>query len=358
MNRIKDTEPRPKSSSALLATGLFSILLVSTVAGIIFGAVDLSLADIGEIIRGKLAGTQIDSVPGYAVNIVWELRFPRALLAVAVGGGLAICGAAMQSITQNVLAEPYILGVSSGASAMVALAYYVRLGVSLFRVIPESSAVSMFAFAGAMLSLLLVYSIGMTGRSGSGNHLVLAGMAVSVILNAVTNFIIAMLPNESALKNVTMWMWGSLAGARWSNVTLPIVVSVAGLLFFSTFSNSYNLMSLGNETAVSLGTNVRQMKRITLFVLSLMTGIFVASCGLIGFIGFIIPHIVRMVAGADHRKLFPYSYLCGAAFLSSMDIISRTLLAPREMAVGIFSAFCGGPFFVFLLFRRTKRVKI
>lgn len=342
---------KTKNTYTLLFISLLIALPASIVIGVIFGSSDVSLTDIFVICRDKIIGVEVKGIPASSVSIVWGLRFPRMILAIVVGGGLAICGAAMQAITQNVLAEPYILGVSSGASAMVAFAYY----LSLDRIF-SGSAVAVFAFLGALLSLLLVYAIGAVGQAGTRNYLILGGMAVSVILNAVTNFFSAVLPNDSALKNVILWMWGSLAGARWDNVALPAAVSIIGLIFFCCMSSSYNLISLGRETAISLGINIKKVTGWTLFAVSVLTGIFVASCGLIGFVGFIIPHIVRMLIGSEHRKLFPFTYLSGAVFLAWIDIISRNILAPREMAVGIFSAFVGGPFFVFLLIQKKRNI--
>lgn len=340
---------KKKKIRILFLAALAASVPITVMAGVILGSADVSLQEVGAIIGNKLFGGELLDVSMSKSSIIWDLRMPRMLLAIAIGGGLAVCGVAMQAITQNVLAEPYILGVSSGASAMVALAFFLRLDRLL-----SISMVPLFAFLGALGSLILVYSVASARRTGAAGHLILAGMAISVLLNAMTNFLIAMLPNESSLKNVINWMWGSLANARWSNVFLPMTVSIGVFVIFYFFSNAYNLISLGSDTATSFGVDVKKITKLTLFFLSIATGIFVSACGLVGFVGFIIPHIVRILVGSEHRRLFPYTFLMGAVFLALMDILSRNLFAPREMAVGIFSAFVGSPFFIFLLFRKSR----
>ena len=187
-------------------------------------------------------------------------------MAIAVGGGLAIAGAAMQAVTQNVLAEPYILGVSSGASAMVTLVYFI--GGSLMYI---SYIVPLFAFLGAVLSLVLVYKIGMSSINSNSSRLVLAGMTVSVILNATSQFFISMMPNSNLIRSITMWMVGSLSGARWNNLLLPCIASGIGLIYFTLNARAYNSLSLGDETAISLGIDARKVKKHTIIAVSFLT---------------------------------------------------------------------------------------
>ena len=329
---------------------LMILIPIVILLGIIMGSTNIDILDVFAVIKGKITNEEIDNISKSTITVIWDLRLPRVILSLVVGGGLAVCGAAMQAVTQNVLAEPYILGISSGASAMVAFAYF--LGIEK---LASGLTLNSFAFAGAFSSMVIVYIVGTVGGSTGGNRLILAGMSVSVILNALTNFLISILPNDSSLKNVISWMWGSLASARWTNIFLPICISLVGLFFFIAMSNSYNLISFGNETAVSMGVNYSYIVGSTLFIIAVMTGTFVSVCGLIGFIGFVIPHLVRLLIGAEYRKLFPCAYLLGAVFLCIMDILSRYIFAPREMAVGIFSAFIGGPLFVFLLLKKNRR---
>lgn len=327
--------------------GLFAVITV--VAGVKFGSVKINFVDALKIIIGKIIGFSSDSFIASEVIILWNMRMPRMLLALAVGGGLAIGGCAMQALTQNILADPYILGVSSGASAMVTAAFLL-FGTSAAAgiIIPS------FAFAGALLSMVLVYSLGMNGSVESTNRLVLTGMAVSVVLNAMSHFILTMLPNAYIMTSAAMWMWGSLASARWGNIAFPIAVSLVIMIVFSIMGNRFNLLSLGEETAVTLGMNIKRMRRFIIVSVSILVGTLISSSGLIGFVGFIIPHTVRIIFGVDHRKLFALSFIVGGIFLAWMDILSRTLLAPREFSVGIFSAFFGGPFFIYLIYRQNK----
>lgn len=332
---------------------LFSALLIVMlmILGSKLGSTEIAFKDVLEVLLSKIGIVSDNNINKSVEMIILELRLPRMLLALAVGGGLAICGVAMQAVTQNVLADPYILGVSSGAAFSITIAHLI---------IPTSAVllsafVPAFAFLGAMTAMYLVYQIGGTRSS---NQLILAGMAISIMLNAMTNFVIHFLPDSSVLKNITMWMWGSLASARWNNITVPIFASVIVLMFFVYMSRQFNIISLGSETAASLGSDVRKMRKITMLLVAFLTGILIASSGLIGFIGFIIPHAIRMIKGSDHRGLLKRAYVVGGIFLLSMDILARTLLPPREIAVGIFSAFLGGPFFIWLLYIKSKGKKV
>ncbi|RKM63319.1 iron ABC transporter permease [Butyrivibrio sp. XB500-5] len=335
-----------KNRFIIIGILMLFIIVVSFIFAMSVGTAGVTWLDTYHIIVNKLFGLYEGATEDVMVKIIWDLRFPRAILAVAVGGGLAVAGVAMQAITQNVLAEPYILGVSSGASATVTGVYF--FAASLVYV---SFVIPIFAFAGAMLSMIMVYKIGMTGRNN--NRLVLAGMTVSVILNAVSQFFISMMDSNSAIRSVTMWMMGSLAGARWNNLLIPCVGVVIGFVYLFLNARAYNAMSLGDETAISLGIDARQIKKRTIIAVSFITGIIVSAAGLVGFVGFIIPHIVRSIIGSDHRKTLPICFIGGGIFLLWMDILARTIMAPQEMAIGIFTAFCGGPFFAWLLYRKN-----
>lgn len=329
------------------------ILLFSMLAGIIFGAADLSVDKVFDVISLKLFGIEQETLKRSQISIIWELRLPRVLLAIAAGGSLAVAGAAMQAVTQNVLADPYILGASGGASSAVAFCYF--LGSAFYS---SSAVISAFAFTGATIALIIVYTIGRVGSPGATSRLVLSGIAVSVILNALTQFFVSMSRDASTVRSIVAWTMGSLAGARWNNIAFPFFGSILGSSFFMFTARAYNLMSQGDETAISLGINVPVIKRLTILVVAFITGVIVAAGGIIGFVGFVIPHIIRILAGADHRRLFPLSFLIGSVFLLWMDILARTLMAPREMSVGIFTAFFGGPFFVYLLYRQNKYGRI
>lgn len=344
-------EKRGARYTLLLA--VLAALALSVMGGILLGSAELDMQTVFRVIGYKLGVTDGENLKRSAISIVWELRLPRVLLAAAAGGGLAVAGAAMQAVTQNVLADPYILGASGGASSAVALCFVI--GGPL---ITSGASISSFAFFGAMLSLLLVYSIGRVGSAGSGSRLVLAGMAVGMVLMAITQFLLSIARDAYTVRNIMAWTMGSLASARWNTLAFPFFGSIMGSMFFMFTARAYNILSQGDETAAGLGVDVSMLKRVTIAVVSLITGVVVAAGGIIGFVGFIVPHIVRAMVGADHRRVFPLSFLMGGLFLMWMDILARTLFAPKELAVGMFAAFFGGPFFVWLLYRKNRYGRI
>lgn len=346
-----------KIKSGLITSVIFGSILIFAVItvliGVSFGSKNINMADCLHIILGKTFHFDLDENLSRDVTILWNMRMPRMLLALAAGGGLALGGCAMQALTQNVLADPYVLGISSGASAMVSLAFLIFGGTAII-----SYVTPVFAFAGALLAMFLVYGIGMISGNSSTNNLILTGMAISVILNAASNFIITLLPNAFIMESAAMWLWGSLSGARWYNIAFPIFVSMISLIVLSAAGDRFDLLSLGEETAVTLGVSTKIIRRFTIIIVSLLIGAIISASGLIGFVGFIIPHTCRIIFGSKNRKLMLFSYIIGGIFLAWMDILSRTLLAPKEIAVGIFSAFCGGPFFIYLLYRKNKTGRI
>ena len=345
---IKTLDKDSKAFYALLLC-IFFCIIISIGAGALLGSADLSFKDIADVFKLKLFGIKNPALKASSVFIVWNLRLPRALLAIVAGGGLAICGAAMQSITQNVLADPYILGISSGASAAVSFALFLGTPLSLLQ-----WGLPLFAFGGAFASLILVYGIGASGRSSSSTRLVLAGIAVSVVLAAFTQLFMILSPSDGIMRSIISWMMGSLAGARWDNLLIPTIGVLSCSCVFLFLAGAFNVISLGDETAISLGVNIHTIKKATIILTALITGILVSSCGIIGYVGFIIPHIVRLIRGSDHRKLFPLCFLTGGLFLIWMDVLARTLLAPQEVPIGIFTSLCGGPFFIWLLKRQMK----
>lgn len=197
-----------------------------------------------------------------------------------------------------------------------------------------------------------MYHVGGIGRDPSNNRSILAGLSISVVLNAVSNFLIITTPDGNNIRNIVSWMMGSLAGARWSNILLPIVGILLAAAHFIYKARDYDLISIGDESALSLGVDVQKLKKRSVLIVSLIAALCVASAGLIGLVGFIVPHTVRLLIGGEHRKLFPMAFVSGALFLMWMDICSRTLIAPQELPIGIFTAFFGGPFFVWVLLKK------
>lgn len=325
------------------------ILIVSVFSACALGSVNVPLATVIKVFGQQLFGVLNPAVMAGDVYVVWGLRFPRAILAVAVGGGLSVAGAAMQSITRNVMADPYTLGISSGALAFVSIGFLA--GGPLAK---ADWFISIMAFGGAVSALLLVFAIGGFSKSTSPAMLVLSGMAVSVTLNAVAQYCIYQEQDNMGAGSIINWMMGSLGGARWDDVWIPLGGCLLGAGYFTWHARAFDLIALGDDTAISLGINTRLVKRISLMVVAVVAGLSVANCGIIGLVGFMIPHIVRFLIGTEHRRVFPLAFIVGGIFLVWMDIVARTAMAPQELPVGIFTALCGGPYFVWLLRKKKK----
>lgn len=340
-----------KNSDVLVYLIIMILLTASFFLACALGSSTTSLKTVVAVIGQELLGVEADSIVKSDIYIIWNLRFPRALLAFFVGGGLAVAGAAMQSITRNVMADPYVLGISSGALALVSVGFLVG-GV----LTATSWFIPGLAFLGSLMSLALVFAIGGFSNNSSTAKLVLSGTAVSMTLNAVAQFCIYNQANSGGANSIVNWMMGSLGGARWGNITVPAVGCLLGTLFFAFHARSFDLIALGDETAITLGTNTKRIKLLSMIVVAAICGFSVASCGIIGLVGFMIPHIVRMMIGTDHKKLFLLAFIVGGIFLILMDVLARTVLAPSEVPVGVFTALCGGPYFIWLL--RKKRRKI
>jgi iron complex transport system permease protein len=277
--------------------------------------------------------------------IVWEIRFPRALLAVMVGVGLAIVGAALQAVTRNPLADPHLLGISSGGAFGAILAL---LHTGLFL---GSLTVPMMAFLGALLATLTVLVVSKWAGATSADRLVLTGVAVSFVIMACANILI-FLGDPKAHHTVVFWMLGGLGLAQWSYLIYPLAILLPCALWLWLQAPQLNAMTIGDETARSLGIPVKRF-RLTVFVIgALITGVMVAFSGMIGFVGLMVPHIVRLVIGGNYVRLIPFSALLGGIFLLWADIAARTILAPEDIPVGIVTGLVGGFAFILLL-RRT-----
>jgi len=277
---------------------------------------------------------------------ILRLRLARTLLGVVAGAGLSAAGVIFQAILRNPLAEPYVLGVSSGAGLGAALAMVLGLGAAGAWTLPAT------AFAGALGTILLVYALARTPAGAAPvQTLLLSGVVVSAVLGSILMFVVSVAPAEK-LHGIVWWLLGNLQIFDWGLLRIVSAVVAAGLAVSVLFARDLNLMALGEEPAVHLGLDVEWTKKLFFLLASLMTGATVAACGLIGFVGLIVPHTVRLVAGPDHRRLVLASALAGGAFLVSADSVARTIIAPREVPIGVITAILGGPFFLGLLRRR------
>ncbi|HYH78390.1 MAG TPA: iron ABC transporter permease [Longimicrobium sp.] len=326
---------RPAARLLLLA----SILALALLAAVRLGAVPLSLRQVLDAVRGTGDAT--------TVVIVQRLRLPRAVLAAMVGGSLAASGATFQALLRNPLAEPYILGISGGAAVGAVFA------IALLGAAASGGIVAACALAGAVLAIVLVFRIAaVAGRALDTRILLLAGVVVGAFFNACILLALTF-ADADAFRSAIFWMMGSFGGATWRSIGLLAAAMVPALALLMALARSLNLLSVGEETAAYLGTRVERTKLLAYGTASLLTASAVAVSGVIGFVGLVIPHVVRMLWGADHRFLLPASVLAGAAFVVLADTLARTAVAPTELPVGVVTAFVGVPFFIYLLRRRA-----
>ncbi len=278
-------------------------------------------------------------------RIVVELRAPRAALAILVGGGLALAGAVFQALLRNPLAEPYILGISGGAATGAVLA------LSLGLVASHSWALPAASFTGALLAIVLVMRVAAAADDRVDVRvLLLAGVVVGAFFSACISFVLSV-SDARTVRSAVLWMMGSLAGADWPTVATVTLYTVPAAVLLAGLARPLNLMAIGEETAGYLGTNVERVKKTAYVVASLLTAAGVAATGVIGFVGLIVPHGVRLVVGSDYRMLLPLSFLAGAVFLILVDVVARTILSPTEVPIGVITAFVGVPLFLILLRR-------
>jgi len=326
---------KPAARLALLAAGLVLALLL----GVRVGAVPLSIREVVDGVRGV-------GDPA-TISIVRRLRLPRAVMAALVGGGLAASGATFQALLRNPLAEPYIMGVSGGAAVGAVGA------LMLGGVFATAGFVALAAFAGAILAVVLVFRIAASvGRTLDTRVLLLAGVVMGVFFNAC--ILLALTFAESdAFRAAIFWIMGSLSGATWKGIGILAAVLAPGILVLMMLARALNLLAVGEETAAYLGTRVERTKLLAYGAASLLTAACVAVSGVIGFVGLVIPHVVRLLWGGDHRFLLPASVLLGGIFLVLADALARTAAAPVELPLGVITAFVGVPFFVYLLRRRA-----
>lgn len=330
---------------------VITVLVLATVASTLFavtiGAVQVGPAQVWGIVADRLVpGSVTPAWTPAQAQIVWDFRLPRALLALLVGAGLAVVGTVLQALVRNPLADPFLLGVSSGASLGAVLVFI--LGSSVL----GGLSLSVAAFLGALLALVLVYVLAQRSGRITPARLVLAGVALAYLFQAVYSYVLQQAQSGRAAQQVLFWLMGSLGGARWEMLPIPTVVLLAGVAYLLVQHRPLNALSSGEESAISLGINVTAL-RVRLFLLtSLLVGVLVATSGAIAFVGLIVPHTARMLVGADHRRVLPVSALLGAVFLQLVDVAARTIAAPQELALSIVTAVFGVPFFLWLLRRR------
>lgn len=332
-------------------------LVVSMVLTSCMGALHVSLGDTFSILVNKLGGAPLPAdghISTAMQNVIWQLRFPRILLGIGVGAGLALAGVIMQASVQNTLAEPYILGISSGGSFGATFAIMFGAGSLGFAGI---SATPLFAFAGSLIATFGVLALASAGGRMTAPKLVLSGMILNALFTALSNFIITVAASADGILDLKFWTMGSLTRANWDNVWYVLLVVALGCLFFMTQFRALNVMLMGDEAAITLGLNTVRRRWIYLTISALVVGTLVAAVGTIGFVGLMIPHITRSFVGSDHRRLLPATILIGSIFMLWADAFARTLMPNSEIPIGILTAVVGAPFFVYIMAARNYSFK-
>lgn len=347
---LKSGVIRGKPVYWLVVLILLAVLVLSLLSAVTIGSVNLRVSDVYRVMLYKMFGIGDAAVygKGSMSDIVWHVRLPRLILAIGVGVALSIAGVIMQAIVRNPLADPYVLGVSSGATLGATLA--ILMGVGSFL---GSGYVGLVAFAGAFVVSLAVVTLANIGGRATSVKLILAGTAVSAVCGAVSNFVLYVINSSSgAIESVVRWTMGSLAAAKWDTNIMMLAVALAGILFFWTQHRTLNLMLLGDETSITLGTDLHRWRIVYLLAASLLVGFAVYTAGTIGFVGLVVPHVVRILFGTDHKKLIPLSALLGAIFLLWADVLCRVLIPGKELPIGILTAMVGAPVFIYLMVRK------
>ncbi len=332
---------RPVAAAAGAALLLAAVAFVAVGAG----GGDITWSETARSLGAHL-GLTVTPLPALTDSVVWELRVPRVLLAAVAGAGLATCGAVLQAVTRNALAEPYLLGISSGASTGAVLVLVLGLG---------SGAVSLAggALVGGLTAFGLVLLL-LGRRSAGAGRLVLTGVVVGQLFAAITSLVLLGWGDADAARGLTAWLTGSLAGARWPAVLTCAVVTTAALLALRLIASDLDAFAFGGRAAASLGVPVTAVRTVALVATAAVTAVVVSSVGAIGFVGLIVPHAVRAIAGPLHRRLLPVSAVGGAVFLVLADTVARTALAPRQIPAGVVTALLGVPAFLVILQRKER----
>ena len=329
-------------------SALVGVLAVSIVAGVALGPVSVPFGVTVDLLWAAFTGGTVPAELAGQYHIVWDIRLPRVLLAAVVGAGLSAVGVAIQAMVRNALADPYVLGISSGASvgATAVATMGVLSGLGVY-------ALSTGAFLTGLGATALVY---LTARSSGGLtplRLVLTGTALAYGFSAVAMLLVFQAPHGEAARAAMFWLLGSLGGADWKSLPVATAVTVLGIVYLMAKARPLNALAMGDETATTLGVEVNRFRTHLFVVTAAITGVLVAVSGAVGFVGLMLPHFTRMAVGADHRKVLPLAPLAGASFLVWVDVAARMLAAPEELPLGVITAAIGVPCFIFLMRRRA-----
>lgn len=323
---------------------LLVLFLITGVLSLGTGAVEFNA---GEVVRAVIAGLN-GQMRGLEITpretIIFYIRLPRVILAAMTGAALAASGAVYQGIFRNPMADPYVMGTSAGASLGATCAFMLPINIRFLSL----GSVPLLAFAGSLVAVMLVYGLAKVGDRTPVLNLLLSGMIVSSILSAIVSLMMFVMPT-GVLHGLAFWLMGGFSGRGWSNVAMITPYFILGLSIVLVFSRDLNALLLGDEPAMRLGIEVSKVTKALIVAASLLTACAVSSGGIIGFVGLVIPHVLRMCLGPDNRRLVPASLIFGATVMMAADALARIVIAPQELPVGIITALCGGPFFVYLL---------
>lgn len=349
---VKKSGKNRNSRDLWLKVILIFVLVLCVAISASIGSADLSVTDSLKIIASRIPyiGKYINysEIAVVYSKIIWQIRMPRILLAGFVGCGLSVVGAAFQGMFRNPLADPHILGVSSGAALGATIAMLSGIGFHLIGL----GMIGTFAFIGALLTAFIVYQLSCVGNKLPVVNILLTGIAVSTMLSAIISFLMTF--HHDKIEKVYLWTMGSFSAATWDRVLFLAIITVTCCGAIIIFSRELDVIMTGNDTAESLGINTARIKKIIIMVASLQVAACVSVSGMIGFVGLVIPHCLRMISGPKHKVLLPLSCLGGAIFMIICDTIARNAAAPSEIPVGVITAILGTPYFIYLL-QRNKR---
>lgn len=338
---------RRKIAAPVIFVLLLAAAAVSFVISLTFGSVAYDAIDVWDVVAAHIGIIPGDDVFGSTIDsVVWSLRAPRGLLALIVGAGLALAGVVMQTLVRNPLADPYLLGVSSGASvgatAVITIGVFTSFGLY---------AISVGALFGALAATAIVYLITLAQGGLTPLRLILTGVVASSAFSALASFLVFKAQDARAAQGVMFWMLGSVVGAQWDRLLLPALVVLVTFLVLMLMSNPLDAMAAGPDTAAALGVNVEQLRQILFFIQALLVGAMVAVAGGIGFVGLVIPHLARIMVGSLHRRLLPIAMVLGAVFMVWVDVIARIAAPPQEIPLGVVTGVLGAPLFLLLMGR-------
>lgn len=339
--------------------GLIILLIATAIVASGIGAMHIAPQQVIAILLKQLhINIPVEYDEGIA-NVLLQIRLPRVIAAVLIGGGLAVAGAALQGLFRNPMADPTLIGISFGATFFAVLTIVIISSLPFLQnaTLPKYYLLNIMTFAGACLTSMVVFRLSRIGGQSLITTLLLAGLAINALCRALTD-LVTYVANDEQLRSATFWTMGSLGGITWSSILALLPFILVPIVLLPRLAKSLNVFALGEKEAAYLGVKVKRLKTLIVVLATLMVGASVAVAGVIGFVGLIVPHMLRSISGSDHRALLPNCALLGASLLTMADVVSRTIIAPAELPIGIVTAVIGTPVFVLLLIKQKKQLRL